>query len=228
MPRGHTSGAGPLNHLSRDTSCQGGTILISKNTHASVKRHIIRVLMAELFASHTTGKQQITSRLETSRVLLNIEQAIPCGLILNELVTNALKHAYPDGNGGEVVVHLEEESTSGQIFLSVSDDGIGLSEGFDWKSSRSMGPPIVEILTRQIGGELQVQRQKKTVFTVSFPGGNEGFGCKSGGRIHLMRFRRLAAALQIRRALKRPSARVRCPMMEMRGADCTQHLRVIR
>ena len=125
-------------------------------------------LMHELFHSHTGSSDRIVSRLHIQRVILNADQAIPCGLILNELVTNALKYAYPDNGSGEVFVELYE-SESGFVTLAVSDHGIGLPEGLDWKNSNSLGLPIVDILARQIGGELIVGARPGASFSVEFP-----------------------------------------------------------
>jgi PAS domain S-box-containing protein len=125
-------------------------------------------LLHELFHSHTGSSDRIVSCLKVSRVVLNADQAIPCGLILNELVTNALKYAYPNNGRGEIVVELSE-SELGYVTLGVSDQGIGLPEGLDWKNSNSLGLPIVDILARQIGGELFVGPKPGASFTVEFP-----------------------------------------------------------
>jgi len=101
-------------------------------------------------------------------VRLQIDQAIPCGLILNELVTNALKYAYPNGKRGEVVIELRE-SDAGMVTLSVSDQGVGLPAEFDWSNSASMGLPIVDLLTQQLGGTLAVRTSPGASFTIEFP-----------------------------------------------------------
>ena len=85
---------------------------------------------------------------------LEVDQAIPCGLILNELVTNAVKYAYPPGTSGEIVVELSENQ-AGVVKLSVADRASDLPAGFDWQNSKSMGLPIVDLLTNQLGGTLQ-------------------------------------------------------------------------
>jgi PAS domain S-box-containing protein len=94
----------------------------------------VRSLVDELFKAYAHASGLVGKCLSTSRVLLNVDQAIPCGLILNELVTNALKYAYPDGKAGEVKVDLKE-TPSGLVTLSVSDYGVGLPEGVDWNVS---------------------------------------------------------------------------------------------
>jgi PAS domain S-box-containing protein len=127
-----------------------------------------KALVAELFRSFADRSGRIVSRVNSSKILLSIHQAIPCGLILNELVTNALKYAYPGERSGEIVVNLEH-SAPNTVDLSVSDRGVGLPDNFTWSRSKSLGLPIVEVLARQLGGCLSVERGDSTVFKVEFP-----------------------------------------------------------
>jgi PAS domain S-box-containing protein len=127
-----------------------------------------KALVAELFRSFADRSGRIVGRVNCSKILLSIHQAIPCGLILNELVTNALKYAYPGERKGDIVVDLEYSGPS-TVGLSVSDQGAGLPDNFTWSRSKSLGLPIVEILARQLGGCLSVQSGDSTVFKVEFP-----------------------------------------------------------
>jgi PAS domain S-box-containing protein len=124
-------------------------------------------LVNELFSNYAVRADRVATRFITSRVLLNIDQAIPCGLILNELVSNALKHAYPNGESGAIVVGLAETS-SGQVILSVSDQGVGLPQGSDWTESTSLGLAIVQILAKQICGELHLGSGPGVEVTLEF------------------------------------------------------------
>ncbi len=127
-----------------------------------------QTLVNELFSSFYFEKAgRITARFNLSHVQLAIDQAIPCGLILNELVTNALKYAYPGDAGGEISIDLVE-TEEGLVTLSVADQGIGLPEAFDWKDSKSMGLPIVDILATQIGGSFTVESNNGARFSVTF------------------------------------------------------------
>jgi PAS domain S-box-containing protein len=126
-----------------------------------------QTLVDGLLRSYAGGANQVTCRLSTAPVSLVIDQAIPCGLILNELVTNALKHAYPLDQRGEITVELNERE-SGEVILCVSDRGVGLPEDLDWKKTDSMGLPIVDLLTQQLGGQLRVQSSAGTAFFVEF------------------------------------------------------------
>ena len=127
-----------------------------------------QTLVSELFRSYAGTAKRVSHRMNVDEVRLQIDQAIPCGLILNELVTNALKYAYPNGKRGEVVIDLRE-TDGGMVTLAVSDQGVGLPAGFDWTHSESMGLPIVDLLTQQLGGTLAVRTSPGASFTIEFP-----------------------------------------------------------
>ncbi len=125
------------------------------------------LLTRELFKSFGSPKR-IRCRLNTRPVILHPEQAIPCGLILNELLTNAFKYAYPAETEGEICVALRA-SAHGRVKLTVSDKGVGFPQGFDWKSATSsLGLTIIEALTQQLGGKLVVGTGPGASFTVQF------------------------------------------------------------
>lgn len=127
-----------------------------------------RAIVQELFNSYTgvTGGH-VSSALNVAPVRLKIDQAIPCGLILNEIVTNALKYAYPAGTPGEVSIELKEMPDR-HVRLEVSDRGVGLRNGFDWKNPQSLGLSIVSILTEQLGGTLNFRSGPGVTFTLEF------------------------------------------------------------
>jgi len=124
-------------------------------------------LVDELFSAYAHSSGAVLKSLNSSCVLLNADQAIPCGLILNELVTNALKYAYPGGRAGEVKVDLKE-TPSGLVTLTVSDQGVGLPEGVDWNNAHSLGLPIVDTLIQQLCGTLTVGSPPGASFTIQF------------------------------------------------------------
>jgi two-component sensor histidine kinase len=126
-------------------------------------------LVGKLLHSFGTQADGLISRFETSPVLLSIDQAIPCGLILSELVTNVLKYAYPGGVGGQMVIALSEETATGMVTLSVSDDGAGLPAAVDPETPESMGLEMVSILASQLEGVLTVQSNPGTRFSLKFP-----------------------------------------------------------
>jgi len=94
---------------------------------------------------------------------------VPCGLILNELAGNALKHAFPDGCDGEVTVGLENDTATDTACLWVRDNGVGLSPGLDWRQSSSLGLCLIQILTGQLRGTVESRTGTGTEFRVTFP-----------------------------------------------------------
>ena len=92
---------------------------------------------------------------------------MPCGLILNELVTNAFKHAFRGRAQGKVTaaLHFGQE---GRVCLRVSDDGIGLPPGLDWRQSPSLGLRLIRLLTGQLSATVEVHTDSGTEFLISF------------------------------------------------------------
>jgi len=125
-------------------------------------------LSRDLFYSYRTDSDPKALRFELDPIWLELSQAIPCGLILNELMTNALKHAAPNQAGGEILVSLGC-SPEGLVTLTVADDGPGLPAGFDWRKSPSLGLRIVDILSRQLDGTVEQTTGKGTTFSLTFP-----------------------------------------------------------
>jgi two-component sensor histidine kinase len=127
-----------------------------------------QTLVNDLLRSSNGAGRALEARLNTPQVFLSVDQAIPCGLILNELVTNALKYAYPPGTSGEIAVGLSEDA-AGSVTLTVADRGVGLPQGFDVQDSKSLGLLIVDLLAKQLGGTLAVQTHPGAAFTLEFP-----------------------------------------------------------
>lgn len=106
-----------------------------------------------LFRSLTAAEAGVRLRLDVASVVVGTQQAITCGLLVNELVTNALKHAFPGRRGGEVRVSLQPEGP--RVRLTVSDDGVGLPPGFDDSPARTVGLQLVADLAQQLGSRLE-------------------------------------------------------------------------
>jgi two-component sensor histidine kinase len=98
-------------------------------------------------------------------IYLNIDTALPMGLIVNELVSNCIKHAFPDGTGN---INISLVSDKEEYILTVSDNGIGLSEDVDPFESNSLGLKLVDSLSVQLEGELKVDRSVGTAFILKF------------------------------------------------------------
>jgi PAS domain S-box-containing protein len=121
-----------------------------------------------LFLSYGANKSKIALIMDINNISIDINTAIPCGLIINELVTNSLKHAFPDGKEGEIkiAIHSTNENT---IELVVGDNGIGISEDVDFKTTESLGLQLVTMLSEnQLHGEIILDRSKGTEFTIKF------------------------------------------------------------
>jgi two-component system, sensor histidine kinase PdtaS len=112
------------------------------------------------------GRVTLTTRLE--ELMLPLDSAVPCGLILHELLSNALKHAFPDGQGGTITLDLRAMPEQ-QVTLGVSDTGVGMPDGFDVHQTNSFGLQLVCALTEQLGGTLTVAGQGGTTCTLTFP-----------------------------------------------------------
>jgi two-component sensor histidine kinase len=118
---------------------------------------------------HTLGisPSTITLELAIESVPLTIDRAIPCGLLINELITNALKHAFAGDRSGTVRVSLARDGD--QLRLEVRDNGVGLPASWDAYKVRSMGLQLVVTLTEQLGGTLAVDGRAGSSFQITFP-----------------------------------------------------------
>ncbi|NJK52626.1 MAG: hypothetical protein HC936_06940 [Leptolyngbyaceae cyanobacterium SU_3_3] len=128
----------------------------------------IQTLATSLFYTYRIQSDLVQLRVDIDpEVLVSLETAIPCGLILNELMTNALKHGFADGRQGEIAVLLETESQT-KICLIVENDGSNLPDAFELQTIRSMGLRLVHALVNQLQGTLDLDRTTKTRFKVTF------------------------------------------------------------
>jgi len=118
---------------------------------------------------HSLRRDGVELRVEAEPIMLGIDVAVPCGLIANELVSNALKHAFPGGNHGTVLVSFKR-LRDGMLQLEVQDNGVGFPAALDVRTISSMGMSIIRTLTEQISGSLTLDRAEGTRFTVVFPG----------------------------------------------------------
>jgi len=130
-----------------------------------------RKLAANIFSMAGVSVDRITLDLSIEDVALAVDKAIPCGLILNELITNALKHGFPEGRRGKVRVALVKASM-GRLRLSVEDDGIGLPPAFDPLQTQSLGMHLVHTLAEQLDAKLDIVREPGLSVQLTFlPGG---------------------------------------------------------
>ncbi len=143
----------------------------------------LRRLTGDLVKSYNLGNKDISLKLELEQVYFGMDTAVPLGIIVNELVSNALKHAFPAGKGGEIRISLFElkdsngefESGSGcknegdfQFILIVADNGTGIPENIDFRDTDSLGLQLVNILVEQIDGCIKLKRDSGTEFRIMF------------------------------------------------------------
>jgi len=137
-------------------------------------RNIADINLAEQLARLTDelmrslGREGVHAVVDAEPVFLQIDKAIPCGLIVNELVTNAYKHAFPGQRSGTVTVRLRRKDET-MLELSVHDDGVGFPPDKDFRNVPSMGMVLVNALTQQLSGTLTLDEKGGTSFIIQFP-----------------------------------------------------------
>ncbi len=129
----------------------------------------IRELSTNLFFLYGIDREWIGITFDVDPIHLEIETAIPCGLVINELVSNCLKHAFPGDRRGTVTISLSKDA-EGFVRLTVSDDGVGIGGDIDWRNPSTLGLRIIILLTEgQLGGRVELERTGGTTTTVTFP-----------------------------------------------------------
>jgi len=122
----------------------------------------------DLLASYVGEPSRITLRYDLAPIRLSVEHAIPCALIVNELLTNAFKYAYPGEAKGDIIVSLRPAGPN-SVVLGVTDQGIGLPADFSLEHSKSLGLQIVHLLANQIDGTLSLRGNPGTTVELQFP-----------------------------------------------------------
>ena len=129
----------------------------------------VQTLATQIFDSFCSDRHliQLHFSIDSVPLNLNIETATPCGLIVNELILNALEHAFLDNQPGNLFLTLEQMKNGG-IMLQVKDDGKGLPKGFNFRKSESLGWQLICLLIEQLEGNIQVSSQNGTQVTLTF------------------------------------------------------------
>ena len=130
-----------------------------------------RTLATHLITTYATDPTKIRLVIDIKEVFLDINRATPVGLIMNELITNTLTHAFPEGRSGEITI--TGRRTPAGIMLSVQDNGVGLPEGLDWRNAPTLGLHLVITLIRQVQGSIELNRAGGTAFEMFIPSARE-------------------------------------------------------
>ncbi len=125
-------------------------------------------LTSHLFKAYELNSGSVTLELDIEDVSLNIDTAIPCGLIINELVSNALKYAFPDNRTGTITVALHSSDKNSNFILVVKDNGVGFPKAIDFNTGKSLGLQLVKVLTKQLKGRIEIDHNTGYQFRVSF------------------------------------------------------------
>jgi two-component sensor histidine kinase len=138
----------------------------SKNLSRIDFADYIHNLVANLFCAYEVSVNAITLKIEVDRVLLDINAAIPCGLIINELVANSLKYAFLAGNKGEIYINFSSDNDN-NFTLIVSDNDVGFPKDLDFQNTKSLGLQLVNALTEQLEAKIELS-SVGTAFKITF------------------------------------------------------------
>ncbi|MGK7920675.1 MAG: PAS domain S-box protein [Trichodesmium sp.] len=129
----------------------------------------IRNLVSHLFQAYEVKARGVKLNVNVVSVFLNIDTVVPCGLIINELVSNSLKYAFPEESLGNISIDFNyDPHNENKFILKVGDNGIGFPQDLDYKNSGSLGLRLVCSLVRQLKGEIELVHQAGTAFEITF------------------------------------------------------------
>lgn len=126
----------------------------------------VRSIAENLFRIHGVRPDQVELRLDVDNAALDLTRANPCGMIINELVSNSLKHAFPNGQKGRITVRLQPEGE--EILLVVADNGVGFPDGIDFRKTETLGLELVNTFVDQLEGRIEQRTGKGTEYRVRF------------------------------------------------------------
>ena len=128
----------------------------------------LRQVATQALRAQQTQAGAVRLQLDLASIRLDLDQALPCGLLVNELISNSLKHGFADGRGGQIEVALQVLSGGAALQLCVSDNGAGLPADFEARRGQSLGLQLVADLAQQLGGRLDIGPVPAAVFSVTF------------------------------------------------------------
>jgi len=127
----------------------------------------IKNLVNSLYSSYGISIERVRPVIEFRSIYLDIDTAIPCGLIINELISNCLKYAFPELRKGKISIDLKELNECDYMMV-IKDDGIGIQRSVDFDNTNSLGLKLVKILSEQLGGTAELIRNNGSEFRISF------------------------------------------------------------
>jgi two-component sensor histidine kinase len=133
-------------------------------------REYVHSLVSHMRQVNMLPESRIECEVLVADVTVDIEKVVPCGLLIAELFSNAIKHAFPDGRRG--MVRIEISSRQRDVKLSVADDGVGLPAGFDYRHTQTLGLQLVCALVAQLDGDISLVDGAGTRFDIIFPVGS--------------------------------------------------------
>jgi two-component system, sensor histidine kinase PdtaS len=123
--------------------------------------------VVEYLADNLDAAHRIRFNVSIQTLELDVAQAVPLGLIINEAVTNSVKYAFPNEGNGEIDIKIQQSFANG-IVLDIQDDGIGLPKDFDWQHTQSLGMSLMMGLAKQLDGQFEVINNKGITIQVKF------------------------------------------------------------
>jgi two-component sensor histidine kinase len=130
----------------------------------------IRNLIKHLHRIYYVNPKKVQVKTELEDILIQLNTAVPLGLLINELVSNSFKHAFPGELCGEANIRLNSQN-NGTVFLEVTDNGVGFPEHIDFQNPETLGLQLIRDLTKQINGQINLDGKAGTSFTISFSAG---------------------------------------------------------
>jgi PAS domain S-box-containing protein len=127
----------------------------------------VNSLVANLMESYSLNEDRITARINIREIEIEIDLAIPCGLIINEAITNSLKYAFPDNRQGNIWIDIQQKGK--QITMVLGDNGIGIPSNIDFINTKTLGMTLIQMLViQQLGGKIELKRDCGTEYIIRF------------------------------------------------------------
>jgi len=139
----------------------------SKNFEEIDFDQYLKLLTINLFRSFSISNSVIKTHVDSKNVKLDITKAVPCGLIINELISNSLKHAFTNRDKGNI--HLKISKVGKEYHLICKDDGVGFPEELDFNNTDTLGMQLIHALTQQLHGKISLNVNDGTEFLLIFP-----------------------------------------------------------